>query len=204
MRKVLLACALSGLLAGCASNQVASVVPAQHYSCGDWVVLLGPNSQASMLNLKGQQISLHQAPAASGALYRANTGTWAHEKGGELLASYEGEELPKCQPLLTSREWLVEDIDNGGVIDRSHVTLTFSEDGKLSGSTNCNRYFGEYLRQGDTLSFMPLGVTRMACAEALMYQEQRFLNALQAAERFSIDATGALIIKGQGHRILAR
>lgn len=120
------------------------------------------------------------------------------------MASYDGKQLPACQSLLTSREWLVEDIDNGGVIDRSHATLTFSEDGNISGSTSCNRYFGEYQRQGNRLSFMSLGSTRMACAPSLMNQEQRFLNALQAAERFSVDSTGALIIEGQGHRILAR
>ena len=204
MNKALLACALSGLLAACATEQTTPVMPVQHYSCGEWVVLLDPNSQASMLNLKDKRIALHQAPAASGVLYRANEGTWVHEKGGEIVASYDGQELPDCQPLLTSREWLVEDIDGGGIIDRSHATLTFSEDGKLSGSASCNRYFGEYQRQGEALSFMPLGTTLMACPESLMNQEQRFLKALQAADRFSIDVNGALILEGQGHRILAR
>lgn len=204
MRQLLAVCTSAILMAGCATHQATTELPTQHYNCDGWVITLGPDSTASMFSPQGRHIQLEEAPAASGVRYIAHQGTWIHEQGGTVMASYEDQELAHCQPLLTSREWVVEDINAGGVIDRSHATLTFSEDGKLSGNTSCNRYFGEYQLRGDRLSFTPLGTTRMACPEALMNQEQRFLNALQAAERLSIDPTGALLLKGAGQQILAR
>lgn len=106
---------------------------------------------------------------------------------------------------LLAGEWLVEDINNGGVIDNSHATLSFSDDGRLAGTGSCNSYSAPYTLTAESLSVGPAVATRKACAPALMNQEQKFFDSLAKTERFEIDETGALILLGaDGARILAR
>ena len=107
--------------------------------------------------------------------------------------------------LLTGGEWVVEDIDNGGVIDSSRATLNFGEDGRVSGRGSCNTYSAPYTLTGEGLSFGNAAATLKACAPALMMQEQRFFDALSSVVRFEIDETGALILFApDGRRLLAR
>jgi heat shock protein HslJ len=85
---------------------------------------------------------------------------------------------------LSGSEWLLEDLGGHGVIDRAQATLTFPEAGKVGGKGSCNRFFGPSEISGDHLRMGPLGSTRMACPEAVMKQETKYLAALQAADRF--------------------
>lgn len=59
-------------------------------------------------------------------------------------------------------------------------------DGRFGGSSGCNRYFGEP-KAGDSpgaMSMGPVGGTRMACPEAIMIFETRYLQGLQSATRY--------------------
>jgi heat shock protein HslJ len=85
---------------------------------------------------------------------------------------------------LSGSEWLLEDLGGSGVIDNIQATLTFPETGKLAGNGSCNRFFGPAEIDGNTLKLGPLGSTRMACPEAVMNQETKYMQALQASERF--------------------
>lgn len=76
-------------------------------------------------------------------------------------------------------QWQVESIDQAGIIDHSHITVQFAKDGRLSGSSGCNRYSTMMTEQDGSFSVGNTVSTRMACAPALMQQEQRFLQALQ-------------------------
>jgi heat shock protein HslJ len=88
---------------------------------------------------------------------------------------------------LLGTEWLLEDLGGSGVIDNAQATLSFPERGKVAGSGSCNRFFGSVEIIGDLVSFGPIGATRMQCAEAVSDQEQRYLAALQTADRMSVD-----------------
>ena len=97
-------------------------------------------------------------------------------------------------PLL-GREWIIEDVAGRGVIDRTQASLKFFPDGRLAGNATCNRFFGSYQAQKDgRLSLSPVGLTKMACPEALMNQERAILVLLPEIERYRIDSTGALIL----------
>ena len=85
---------------------------------------------------------------------------------------------------LPGSEWLLEDLGGSGVIDNIQATLVFPEAGKIAGFGSCNRFFGPVEIHGDAMKIGPLGSTRMACPEAVMSQETKYLAALQAAERF--------------------
>lgn len=75
-------------------------------------------------------------------------------------------------------QWQVESIDQAGIIDSSHITVRFTDDGRIVGSSGCNRYSAAITKEGDRLSIAQAVSTRMACAPALMQQEQRFFAAL--------------------------
>jgi heat shock protein HslJ len=113
----------------------------------------------------------------------------------ERLSGCGGEPLS----LLTGRGWIIEDLDGGGIIDRSRITLGFSgEDSRAYGLGSCNRFTGGFTLTGEGLSFTHPAATMMACAPAVMAQEQKFFRILQAVTSFNIDATGALILSGSG------
>ncbi|WP_207101133.1 serine hydrolase [Paracoccus shandongensis] len=102
------------------------------------------------------------------------------------------------QPLLGA-EWVAEDIGGQGVIDNSHASLQFLRDGRLAGNGTCNRILGRYQAEGGRLALTPAGTTMMACPEALMAQERRFLDALGRVDGYRIDGTGALVLTAAGN-----
>lgn len=95
---------------------------------------------------------------------------------------------------LTGTVWQVESIDRGGIVDRSMVTLDFSEEGRVGGKGSCNRYFSSVTVDGATISFGNAGSTMLACAEPLMKREMRFFEALSEAATFSIEDNQWLVI----------
>ena len=108
--------------------------------------------------------------------------------------------------LLLGADWVVEDLNRGGVIDNTRLTLTFSADGKVSGSTNCNRFNGTYTATTTSVSFGPLAMTRRACTgEALSLQQRKYMDALGGVMTWTIEADGALVLTADGgKRVLLR
>jgi len=80
----------------------------------------------------------------------------------------------------------VININNGrqavvGIVSDSTLTMAFDTEGRVSGTTGCNRYTAAYRAEGDTLRFSAVAATRLACPDqALTEQEQAFLRALES------------------------
>jgi heat shock protein HslJ len=85
---------------------------------------------------------------------------------------------------LLGSEWLLEDLAGSGVMDNIQATLTFPEAAKVAGNGSCNRFFGPAEITEAAIKLGPLASSRMACPEAVMNQEKKYLDALQAGERF--------------------
>jgi heat shock protein HslJ len=102
----------------------------------------------------------------------------------EAKATSQPGPAPTAPFNLSGSEWLLENLAGSGVLDNVHATLAFPEAGKVAGNGSCNRFFGPAETSGDTIKLGPLASSRMACPEAAMNQETKYLNALQAAERF--------------------
>lgn len=100
----------------------------------------------------------------------------------------------------------VEDLNRGGIIDNTVLTLNFTGDGRITGSTGCNNLSGSYTATSTTITFAPLVTTRRAClAPALNAQETRFTTALQGEMTWRLTADGALELTSEGgHRVLLR
>ena len=105
---------------------------------------------------------------------------------------------------LTDTEWCVEDIDGKGVIDMSHTTLQFLEQGGVAGDTGCNRYRGSAEVSGTSISFGPMAGTRKACAPSLMDQEMKFYQAIAKVVSWEIADTGLLHLKEANGNTLIR
>jgi heat shock protein HslJ/uncharacterized membrane protein len=97
---------------------------------------------------------------------------------------------------LVGTSWLAEDIDERGVVDRVQSTLTFDSAERVSGRAGCNQYFGRVGLEVSNIAISRVGSTKMACPAAVMDQERRFLEALQAASSWDRDGDILLIFDG--------
>ena len=94
---------------------------------------------------------------------------------------------------LARTEWVVTEIQGDPVASEVRSTMAFDDEGKVTGSAGCNRYFGAYSVDGDSISFGHLAATQMMCPPEQMEQESRFLEVLGRAERFE-ESGGALVL----------
>lgn len=210
------------LLAGCSnleSTEPAVTAPEQGIpqrgvmilQCGGSPVRVTLTGEQALIEAMQGRFLLERVVTASGARYEApddsSTSFW--NKGDKGLLTIRGESLPECEPagalVLQAGEWVVEDINRGGIIDRSRVTLNFGNDGRITGRASCNNYVGAYQVDGRSLQLSQLATSRRACAPALNEQETRFVQTLEQISRFRLDETGALILEGdEGGSLKAR
>ncbi|WP_198378607.1 META domain-containing protein [Neoroseomonas rubea] len=122
-------------------------------------------------------------------------------------------DLPAADPAEVSRiasqdsplgaTWVAEDIGGRGVVDRARVELALLPDGRAAGRGGCNRFTGGYAVDGTALRFGALAATRMACAPALMEQEQRFFAAMADVRGWRIEH-GRLLLTDAGGGVVLR
>jgi heat shock protein HslJ len=102
-----------------------------------------------------------------------------------------GRQIVATPRKLEDNPWLVtaianEDGELAPVIEGTTPDIHFGE-GQANGDASCNRFFGGYEATADgELQFGELATTMMACLEAVMEQEQAFLEALDAVDSYSI------------------
>ncbi len=88
-------------------------------------------------------------------------------------------------------------------VGATEANLVLHADGKtLAGLSGCNRLVGGYQLRRRSLHFTPAGLTRMACPEPLMKQEQALVEALIATTSYRI--VGLTLELRNGTRVLAR
>jgi heat shock protein HslJ len=103
---------------------------------------------------------------------------------------------------LAAVEWLLVAIDGNEDLADIVPTLTVAADGSVSGFGGCNRYNGQMVVDGETLAVGPLASTKMACGAPGDLVEQRYLEALGAAARWSMDANGRLLLEGDAGSLM--
>ena len=90
-------------------------------------------------------------------------------------------------------EWYALTIDGRPAIPadstRRPSIQFFVDSNRVAGSTGCNRYTGPYTVNGSSLTFGALAVTRMACLDtAISNQESVFTAALGATTSYAVSA----------------
>ncbi|MGK7932690.1 MAG: META domain-containing protein [Microcystaceae cyanobacterium] len=77
------------------------------------------------------------------------------------------------------------------------------QDGRISGTTGCNRYLGSYQMKTEGISLKPSASTLMACVfEGLSQQEQAYLKALAEVTQYELKNGQLLLFNEQKKPIL--
>ncbi|NTU80524.1 MAG: META domain-containing protein [Chloroflexales bacterium] len=84
----------------------------------------------------------------------------------------------------------------------SPATIEFDTEGRMAGSSGCNRFFGGYSVEGATLTVGQIGSTMMACPDELMQQEKAFLTTLGQAATYTIAGDTLTITAADGATIV--
>ena len=106
---------------------------------------------------------------------------------------------------LVAKEWTVVEVAGQATLPDARPTLLFSRDGRLSGSTSCNRLIATYSVRGSKLAISPAGATLMACPPAVMDQERRFLDVLNGVKSYQVGSSSQLVLStNSGAAIRAR
>lgn len=209
-------------LAGAAVALIAAAAPAHAATPDSWMQV-DKASQAACL----KAANLKDATAGPPIRYsdkllidaRVVTGTWPqpHMKGAKakLLCLYhrrskrvEVQELaypvlPAPPIMIKDVWWQAEAIGGNGVAPGSEVTLMLGSDGKAGGKSGCNGYGANYQLDGSNLKvFPPMIGTMMACAPALMTQEQTYRGLLEKAASVNVTTDGKLeVVSASGATI---
>jgi len=109
----------------------------------------------------------------------------------EDLAKGEIDKEAKPMSLESGSGWQLESLINSenkevSVLQDTAITILF-ENGRISGKSGCNRYFGDYKRNGNDLSIGKAASTMMACPEPIMMQERDYLEQLSKVKSYSIE-----------------
>lgn len=108
---------------------------------------------------------------------------------------------------LTGTEWtLMEYIYNSThqqVIPGTTVTLSFREGGRISGSSGCNLYSGNYELEGSTITIEEVSYTLIGCLDPVMRQEGRYLSLLSDAVSVTVGDDTLKFADTHGNTILS-
>jgi heat shock protein HslJ len=94
---------------------------------------------------------------------------------------------------LAGTVWRLQDIAGEAVLPDVEATIQFEDGGRVSGRASCNQFGGSASVSGESITFEPLILTRMACQDSIMAQEDRYVEALQAAQRFTVNGDELLM-----------
>ncbi|HEY4539042.1 MAG TPA: META domain-containing protein [Faecalibacter sp.] len=98
---------------------------------------------------------------------------------------------------LYGSEWKLVDDENSIVkgFNGENVSLKIDpNDFKVSGFAGCNQYHSEAAADGNSISFAPVGSTKMLCPEAK--SEAAFLGVLDDVNRYEIKGNELYFYKG--------
>lgn len=129
---------------------------------------------------------------------------------GESMVLSESKELAVADNVvLTGSSWKVLGFKSGAqgmvkIIEDTTVTLRFGDDGRLTGSAGCNRYFTSYSIEGALISIGHAGATRMWCnePEGIMDQEVGFLEALGLSANYEFEGDALNLFNSDGELLV--
>jgi len=104
--------------------------------------------------------------------------------------NYNISPLDENQSLLSRQSWHLTSYwtEEGAVpvINKTDVIIAFDTDRKVSGSSGCNIYFGDYDLSGDTLQIHQIESTQMTSTSEVLNQEKIFFSLLLKTKTYTI------------------
>ncbi len=80
-------------------------------------------------------------------------------------------------------EWSIVSLASATVTDDVERFVQFAGEGRVSGHSGCNGFFGTYSQTADVLKIGPLASTKKLCRKNVMDIERKFLDALQISHK---------------------
>jgi heat shock protein HslJ len=115
---------------------------------------------------------------------------------GEVLQDFEGEANPEIMTLdMKPWTWVKTTYNNDTELvpqQADAFTLTFTNAGSVSATTDCNAMSGTYAVTENQISFGPMAATRMFCQDS---QEQEFAAMLAETQSFFFTTKGELVLE---------
>jgi heat shock protein HslJ len=150
-----------------------------------YLTLLG---QAKIITVDGNRLTLSDAK-------------------GTVILTFAKIVTPAPEPLVGTN-WSLESFHTAdavsSVIAGTTITAVFGEDGRVSGSAGCNRYFAQYTVTGTSLSIGPAGSTKMYCnSPGVMQQESTYFALLNQTKTFTIKSDRLSLADAKGTTILS-
>lgn len=166
------------------------------------VQLVGDSVQVLDARIQEEEVQLEVIrPGEEGAACcgsRKMVLRWKLEEGKLVELPPEEREKVTVEDL-EGRAWRLQTLGDRELAGMPEITLEFAE-GKIGGSSGCNRYFAAVTddgEQGGGISIGPVGSTRKACPPAVMKLEQQYLEALRQVTRFSFEGSELLLSWGE-------
>ena len=103
---------------------------------------------------------------------------------------------------LAGTAWRAISVSGAALVQGREPTLAFVDETQVNGNTGCNSFFGGYAYADGTIEFTNVGMTLMACDDAVGTVEGAFTKALNGATSAAIDDGGQLLLSGPGGEIL--
>jgi heat shock protein HslJ/membrane-bound inhibitor of C-type lysozyme len=140
-------------------------------------------------------------PCADAATGMPRPFTVRVEFAGQTLQGCGGE----TAALLRGEPWVVQEIAGAPLVRGSRASLSFDDQGRVTGTASCNDFTAPYTLTGEGLTIGAAVATRKACAPAVMKQEAAFMAALAAVQRIEVTADGTLVLHtASGQRITSK
>jgi heat shock protein HslJ len=100
---------------------------------------------------------------------------------------------------LSAQTWTLTEVGGEPAVAATIATLTFADDGTLSGNTGCNNFTTSYEVDGSALTVtQPAAATLRACEEPVMNQETAVFEALAGTTEFSLSGSELQLIGESG------
>lgn len=100
---------------------------------------------------------------------------------------------------IADQAWKPLWLDGRAVPDGADLSLTVSPEGKVEGTTGCNRFAGTADLDAGWMQLGPVAVTEMACSEPeRMEREAAWLKALGEARAFVVSPEGLWLMREDG------
>jgi heat shock protein HslJ len=104
---------------------------------------------------------------------------------------------------LTNTYWRLDRLSDAPVAAvenrrEPHLVLLDAPDARFRATVGCNQIMGGYQRDGDSMSFGGVAMTRMACPPPLDARERHLLDALQATRAFRLVGPTLILLDARG------
>jgi heat shock protein HslJ/uncharacterized protein YraI len=102
---------------------------------------------------------------------------------------------------LANSSWTLATLYGAAPVAGSSPMIFFYDDGRASVNGGCNNFNGPYWVSGSSISIGPLVGTLLLCGEPIDSQEAQYLNAVQSAVTYELNAGQLILRDGSGQEV---